>query len=91
MKTKLTLLLLIGVNLLLNSGCEKNPFSSQKPDSNRYKECSKGMTMEEVREIMGLPDHIKTRIHGYQTWYYVPDNNRRLEFRFSEGYLYQIR
>lgn len=90
MKTKLTLILLIGVNLLLNSGCEKPTSSSQKPDTNRYEECSKGMTIDEVREIMGYPSDIKGK-PGIQFWYYSTDYNKRLEFRFIDGYLLEIR
>ena len=89
MKTKLTLLLLIGVNLLLNSGCEKNLFSSQEPDPSRYKECSKGMTIDEVREIMGYPSDINGG-PGHQFWYYYTDNNKRLKFHFMDGYLRRI-
>jgi hypothetical protein len=93
MKTKLTLLLLIVVNLFLNSGCEKNQFSSQKPDPSRYKECSIGMSPEEVKKIIGYPDKIYsgngTGIqHQKMRWFY--DGIARFTVWFEKGYVYRI-
>ena len=48
------------------------------------------MTIDEVREIMGYPSDIKGK-PGVQFWYYSTDYNKRLEFRFIDGYLFEIR
>lgn len=85
MKTKLTLLLLIGFSSLLNFGCGNNI----EPSSDRWNECKKGMAIEEVVEIIGYPDHVSGNGKGILKWYYSAPNTEKKRFaiRFFDGYV----